>query len=484
VALTVWLDARGAAHDRRRLARALAVEAQVEPGRQGRTVPVRYHNPVTDQALDIRIDVWDIARLPEPGERVPLEVDPADPEHAVLAGDRRPATAYVWWYVPLLAVPTLVAVLRQAGLRRAEALVAREADSFAMLGAVTPPGRLGRRSELHLYAADAAPGAAPLCSVALAATAGTPIGGPAFPVEVKGSPRPLGRVVARAGGRVLWPAGRALLAATAPHPAAVLDRFDPVLDPALDAADADTDGAMGLPLVPWWRAVGFELAALAALTLAATTVTAVTVARWGAALDLQRHGTAVVAEVVDGGTTTVGVAFELDGRAHAARAPVDDPGRYDLGRRYPARVDPADPGRVRLEAEPYDPVEPVVWGWLPAVATGAAVARRRWAWRRARRVAAAGPWARLHGSVRRVGAAHALLDLRHPATGHLRCSVPVADAGLTSRPPPLALEAAGTLEPGGWVAVRTPDRRPLVVTGAATAPRVAARGWRGRVAEA
>ena len=70
-------------------------------------------------------------------------------------------------------------------------LAGRAETAFAMLGAIAPRGRIRRRPVLHLYALDAR-GVPVAVLPRLLATAGCPLAGPAFPVQVKGVPRQWG----------------------------------------------------------------------------------------------------------------------------------------------------------------------------------------------------------------------------------------------------------------------------------------------------
>lgn len=152
---------------------------------------------------------------------VELTVDPANPTTAHLSG-------YDPWQLLLLPLTLLVPLLgallvwwwsRHRRMRRSEALAVSDGPAFRMTG-VPRPGRISpRRWRMELYPLDAAPGAAPVCSVAL-------IGGdddvrPRV-VEVKGQPRPGGEVAIWEPGsrRVWWPAGRVLLNGSRPLPEA------------------------------------------------------------------------------------------------------------------------------------------------------------------------------------------------------------------------------------------------------------------------
>jgi hypothetical protein len=89
-----------------------------------------------------------------------------------------------------------------------ERLMATSAQAYAMQASMTR-GMFQLHPRLQLFPLDAPSGSRPVCEVPLIdrrVRKGT------FPVEVKGTPRASGRVVARvADGEILWPSGRALL---------------------------------------------------------------------------------------------------------------------------------------------------------------------------------------------------------------------------------------------------------------------------------
>ncbi|MDP9072003.1 MAG: hypothetical protein M3N68_12145 [Actinomycetota bacterium] len=439
----------GARTDGERAPRALPSEGTVEPGYAGgRQVPVRYHNTITGEQVDTTAYVWDARLLPEPGQRVRIRVDPDDPDDVALAGDRVSVTANVGSDAPLVVLPLAVWAARRWSLRRTERLIATPAPTFAMLGAIAPPRRLGRRCELHLYPMDATARTPSLCAVPLLTTTGAPIGGPAFPVEVKGSPRPLGRVVARVGQVVLWPSSRGLAAASIPLPPRVAQPVP--LPPAPPPAQ---------PLRPerWWPTARRPLLALVGALVLLAGVTLTTLGNGQRVERLLREGVPVMARVTaaDENADAVEVSYRLPGeeRARTARAPADFPGDYRVGRRYPARVDPRVPSRLRLSDHPYDRVQPLLWAALPVLVAGACTVRRRWWWQRSRRLARTGPW---HG------AEAWLLDqadgpvevaLGPPGAAQARCTVRLQGSGAleaTSRQP---VAVAGHPEPGAFVVV-------------------------------
>ncbi|MDP9442688.1 MAG: hypothetical protein M3P34_11045, partial [Actinomycetota bacterium] len=219
------LDLHAARTEERDLRDALRLTGTVEGSyRRGTTVPVRYFNPVTEQEVLVDVYLWREDLQPDrPGETVPLRVSPDDPDVVTVAGDRFPLFHNVVGYLPFVLVPVAVAVTRRLGISRSRRLAASPGATFAMLGSVSPRGRFSRRQDLQLYPLDAPPGAPPACAVPLVSARCLPAKVTVFPVEVKGEPRPFGRVVVRVGDEVLWPAGRALVTRRVPRPAQFTD---------------------------------------------------------------------------------------------------------------------------------------------------------------------------------------------------------------------------------------------------------------------
>jgi hypothetical protein len=293
---------------------------------------------------------------------------------------------------------------------------------------------------------------------------------------VKGSPRPFGRVVARLDDTVLWPRGRAS------------GRTDRAALPAAIGRPplfAERDLPPGRLPGGWPGRFGWGLGVLGATIALLVTVTVVTWSHRGAARDLERHGAHVVARVLDddAGALALDVEYRLPGEdtVRTGRAPVDHPGDWDVGDRYPAVVDPASPGRLRLLAEPYDAREPIVWAAIPAVAVSVLLARSAWWWRRRQRMRR-GPWAEVDawvvGSDEMVPKLEVIeVALAHPSATAACCTVRLP---LTTRSwwpaggGRIGLVAAGSLTPGGTVVVRHGDTV-VFPFGAARAPRRAPR---------
>ncbi|HZM37764.1 MAG TPA: DUF3592 domain-containing protein [Acidimicrobiales bacterium] len=422
VALTaclMTLDAFDARADRAWARSALAVEGEVGAGYDGSAyIPVVYRHPVTDERIEHTVYRWAGPVDLEPGDRIALEVDPDDPEDAAVAGDRRP---YVtpFDYAPYVLVPLFFLLWRwwsvHASMRRA----GRDEVAFAMLGAIAPGSRFRRRPVLHLYALDAPAGARSLCATRLLATAGCPLAGPAFPVQVKGVPRQWGRVVARAGadGDVLWPAGTTRPHRAWPRPEGIAD---PVPPAPIDAAERPK-----LPPPPYWaprrrlNTVGTLWGALVAGLVLGAGVTATLLVR--SASDGPEDGWIdTVGEVVRRGTDTVDITYRAEGAERTVAATVLYPEDYTVGRRYPVTFDPDQPSHVRLREEAYDLSYPLFFAWLPAAMAASALAvvvRRR---RRTRDLADHGPWSRV--DLWHVSGGGSLIGTR--AAGYVRAEIP------------------------------------------------------------
>ncbi|MGH9178045.1 MAG: hypothetical protein ACRD0N_05770, partial [Acidimicrobiales bacterium] len=189
-------------------AEEVALDGRVLGRAPGDSVEVGYFHPTTEQEVEAEVHVWDGDLVPERGGTLRLIVRRDDPLSAAAAGDAMPLTANLGGYAILVAGACLPAAMRRFFVWRTERLAGAEAPSFAMAATLTPHRRRFR-CDLHLYPLDAAEQAPPVCTVAVLTTGQARIGSQVFPVEVKGSPRPLGRVVARSGAAILWPAGRA-----------------------------------------------------------------------------------------------------------------------------------------------------------------------------------------------------------------------------------------------------------------------------------
>lgn len=427
-----------AAADRAWVDVARRVEAEVAPGyRGGGEIPVVYRHPVTDQEVEVVVSPWSAGFGSEPGDTLALDVDVDDPERVAVAGDRVPWVDWAF-VLPWAAVPLVAYLWRRWAVWRTVRLVERTDTTYAMLGAIAPATRFrGRRPVLHLYPLDAAPGAPSQCSVRVVATAGCPLAGQAFPVEVKGIPRPLGRVVARVGtgDGILWPAGRAAPHSPWPRPAHVGEPVPPTPADAPVLAD---------PQPRWWRgpaeALLLPLGVFGATVLLGAVVTVATLVN----ADAYRRPVAWrddVGEVVDRDMDayTVEVAF---GEGRTAQAPVEFAEDYTVGRRYPIEVDPDDPRHVRISREVYDTAEPIVWGWLPVAVAAAVLVVHAARWRRVRRSAREGPFWRMSAWKVPGGDVH----VGDRSAGYVRARLPWGKPVESSLP--VAVVVAGCPEPG------------------------------------
>jgi hypothetical protein len=466
----VGVGYRGAHDDRVWARAALRVDGQVVEGPRGAQLEVTYTHPVTDQEVQVSVDTWGKGDDLRPGDPVALLVDPDSPEHLAIVGDHQPPVDPTS-LVLLLSVPVVACAVRWWSVQRTVRLVTAPATSFALLGAVAPSGRVRRRPLLHLYALDAAPGDPSLCAVRLLTTAGAPLAGPAFPVQVKGVPRPMGRVAARIGDgdAVLWPAARAIMHGSRPRPDRVVDATPP---PAADPGDLPAWVAAGgryRQRTSLLLGLGPSLGVLAAAVVFGAVVTAVTLAGAAAARHGREGREPAVAEVVarDAGAYRVDLRYRVGSRTITAPARVAVADDYTVGRRYPVLIAADDPDDVVLSREGYDRGSPLVWGWIPTVVAALVAGRAVATWRRSARVARRGPWSRLDlwpapGDV---------LLLGDQAGGYVRGAIagrpavpalralwtaggPLARApGWALTPPGDPVTVAGRPEPGGAVAL-------------------------------
>lgn len=473
-------DAKDARDDHRWARTALAAEGEVREGYTGGAmIPVTYRNPVTDQRIELTVYTWGAPPDVAPGDPIALEVGPDDPDFVSVAGDRLP------YFNPVESFQWVGFALAWCGwrwwtVRRTARLASADGPAFAVLGAIAPVSRLRRRPVLHLYALDAPAGARSLCAVRLLSTGGCPLAGPAFPVEVKGVPRPLARVVARAAGSgaVLWPAGHAAGHRAWPRPDRVVDAVPPPPVPVEDAAPA-------LPRPGWWppalTPVTGLLAALVAGVALGAVLSAVTLVR-GAGYEAKPTGwVAAVGQVVERHDFSVDVRYRVEGEERTERAAALYPDDYTVDRRYPVTYDPAHPSRVRLSRESYDVATPIFFAWLPAgaAALGLAVALRRS--RRAWALARQGPWSRLD-LWRAPGGASPLGDAK---AGYVRAVMPRRRPGRLSRLDGPELEpgtvmVAGVPEPGQVVAVIDAEGTIVPVSRRLRAPHDAVAALRAR----
>lgn len=425
-------------------------------------LPVRYTHPVTDQEIELEAIVHRSALRTEPGSAVNLIVSPGDPGDVEVVGDRVPASDVAWEATPLLLFPLAVYARRRWHRHRVEQLIASDAPSFAMLAALGPPRKGGTRPLLSLYALDAPAGAEPICSVPVLGTNETPFGA-LLPVEVKGSPRTHGRAVVRHLD-VFWPTGRATGRGGIDRPTRQLEPND---EPAIDDRTIDAP-----PWSRWFKVWQIEWIVMAASVALFAFVGVITVVNARRAHDLERNGTPIVVTVIHRGESVLDVRYTngADGSEIVTTTPVDFPEDYTVDRRYPARVDPNDPQRLRLVAEPYDALKPFVWAAVPFVTVATWLLTRAVRFERARRAARHARTRPFGGRVARVG--NRVIDLeigRFDEPGP-RCTVRVGRSEIPERfHGPILVR--GIPEPGRPLAVRYHDRS-LAVLGPARSPTV------------
>jgi hypothetical protein len=320
-------------------------------------IPITYDNPFTDQRVHTTFTVLHYDEIPRAGSTVEIDVGRDNPRAIRFAG-----TSYapdegrieVGAVIALLLSGPLLA--RWFGLWRVRTLVNRPDKTFIMIGALTARVR-GRRPLLHLYPLDSDASAAATCVVPLAASYGLPIGGEFFPVEVKGTPRPFGRVVARLeSGEILWPAARAL-ATRGRHPRPVGKQA---------ALVAPIARPTGVRLASVWRQMSFELISFAIAAAVASLITAVTLRNAADAETVAARSVSVDAEVIEGRGSHVTVRYDWEGTSRVSSAPAQSGSGYQEGLRYPVLVDPQQPSSIRTAMEPYNAVGPIVVAWLVA----------------------------------------------------------------------------------------------------------------------
>ena len=452
LALAVGTSVVDARRDRQRLDRAIDVEGTLVDRNAGAGMArLRYVHPVTQQELTLSIPVRGRERLPATPGPVSLDADPDDPEGVRFDGDADRAVDDLGWDLPYLAIPFLVWGRRRWGVSRTERIMAGSGPSFAMLGAIAPSGRTGRRAELHLWPLDAPAGSPSLCRLGLLATSYLPVGGSVFNVEVKGRPRPFARLVARSPdtGGILWPSGAALPRSPRPKPATAV-----VVPRALPPPVADPPPSASR-VAPPWAPLGTAITILAAGCLLLAAVTAVTISGLDRARTVQ-EGRRVVAEVtgVDEADSRLELTYGPDAARSTGRAPVEFVEEFPIGRRYPATVDPNDPSRLRLAKATYDPVPPIVAGAMPALVGLVLLVRALRRWRTAVSLAGQGHWRpfEMWSDARAAPWAALVPPGTGLATGSARLDATEVATQATSARPVDAL-VAGDPQPGGRIAV-------------------------------
>jgi hypothetical protein len=368
------------------------------------TVPVSYRNPTTGGDVEARYRVAHYDERPRGGERIDLLVDRDDPTSVRRAGAEANIFADIFDLIGLAALLCLVpAIVRLRTARAVRRLIAADTVTFAMLASVGSR-RFWRRPLLRLYPLDARPGSPPVCVVPLAWSDGLCIGGAAFPVEVKGSPRPFGLVVARLdSGAVLWPAGRAL-AVRGPGQSSGMpaERFNP-------RHPVSSGTRWPLATSPATSKILAFANIAAVLVSALVTLLSLSGAREAATVRKRsQHATALVLARSDSRLT---VRYFLGGDGRRASVPIGTNSRYTKGVLYPALVDPAS-GAVRMAKDPYSPAEPIGTVWvLTAVLTATAV-RRPLRRRRLWRASSSGPVRQMWAEAREVTLRSVVVRLR------------------------------------------------------------------------
>jgi hypothetical protein len=281
------------------------------------------------------------------GDSIAIAYDVDDP-YRVEPRDHEPRRDLTPWIVAGAVLVTAGScAAAQWSARRQRQLAADESTAFSMLATIHH-SRLSIVPRLSLYALDSAAGERPVCTIRLADIR---VDGPndaCFPVDVKGIPRPTGLVVVRCDDAVLWPRGRALVAARHRRPERV-------------TAPAVREARSVRQFLAWLAVCGVcGLLVTATVTIVSLHSARVT-ERWVA------DGRRAVATIVGRNEQSVNVdvlAADGSGPVRLMAAPVDYPDGYDPGQKYPAVV--RQDGRlVRLLVEPYDALEPILWAAVP-----------------------------------------------------------------------------------------------------------------------
>ena len=425
------------------------VPVSYEAGRH--EVPVQYRHPVTGQLVETKVVVVRESLLPEPGGEFTVAADPANPDRIVTPGDGDEGRDLVLGPIVILGAVLAAGFARWRSVSRMKRMVTSSRPSFAMLAALHPGGLWGRQVRCSLYALDGGPGAMPVCTFVTLVTAGLPINGPAFPVEVRGRPVPGGLLVARAGERILWPMRRPLTRGDRARPERMVEY--PITLPPAGAPPRSDARPLSLFLSCGWLAPAFVL-----IAVVATIVTPPQLAAGSRGSDkLRDQGRAVVAEVVGKQGRKLTVRYDGGPDVGLLQTVTDGARRRVLGRLYPAHVDPADPSKLRLDADPYEVAGPLSyllswWGITVLVVWP----RLRW-WLQARRAARSGPW---YGAVVSYEKGNLFLHAAVGAAEHV-----AACRSTPQQPtPPFDATIAGTLDPGEGLVIVGPRRAsgPLV----------------------
>jgi hypothetical protein len=324
---------------------------------------VDYYHPQVRQLISSRLtsEPDDLVRS-APGTSIDVVYDPDDPYHLHRAGSPpRPDSGSRPALVMLALSPFLLFVLRLWSNRQFVALAASDAPTLRMFAARIRLRRrwlwtgdeitTRRRMRLALYPLDAPENARPACVIRVHSAVPVPLAG-AFLVDVKGSPRPGGRVVLRFGEAVLWPRSRALLTASWRRPAFV-----------------DNPISMTVPHTPSGLVTTLITIAAVVWAIGAAIAGVVAVPRAHQSTAAAQNRVTVVAEVVGQKSQGVEVRFRLaESGEFTAVAPINRPSDAPIGNVYPALAE-SDGSAIRLRMAPYDWRTPVLgWGALPTLA--------------------------------------------------------------------------------------------------------------------
>jgi hypothetical protein len=364
----VLLDARLQDGETARLyARARTATAQVVDVGSDR-LSVRYGNDVVSAEVDATIIEPGVdART---GDSIRIVYPEAHPYMAYVEGEAPYGGSLAGFYV--LAVPLLVVSLcwRWWTTWRSDRLARTNGVTYRMIAELTAVDRVA------LYPLDSAVGDAALCTLRLREPSVVTPAGTAWAADVKGLPRPGGRVVLRQGTRSLDVRGAALLVSgdRRQHRRVV----DDVQITRL------RNNQRGTKSVVRWMVCTIVAVAACVIVGVVGFVRAGPTDRWMA--DGQR-GIALIVERND--ISQLAIVFRSGDDRRATTVPVGDSERFVPGQTYPAVQREAD-GHVRLLAEPYDWREPVQYmlaiaaacGWMAVHRIVRPANERRAPWRR------------------------------------------------------------------------------------------------------
>lgn len=336
--LAAWLtfiDAQDRRKDEQSFSDGLRRSAQPDVTWDGgRAIDLTYTHP-SGQVVRASTYVWHSDLLPSRGEPIEVMVSRTDPTDVRLVGDRYEPGSPLQYL--LFGVPPLAAwATRRRSMRQSVRSAASDPLAYQMRAVASSPGWWSARWRLHLYPLDASAGSMPVCTVPLIAQ---PAALGERMVEVKGSPRSWGRVVARdqATGEVLWPSGRCLRShgwgRRSLQPGQVVRQH---------------------PAVRWLLVAG----------LAVGTTGAITDVFVDDSIDVEERGYRVPATVVDRAGTVDGmdVKVHLEWLGDPIDATVNPRGEPDVGDRINVFVDPVHPSDVWAPGE-YAPGGDLVGGF-------------------------------------------------------------------------------------------------------------------------